>query len=146
MPDLRQAKPASPPRTDSRRDLRRDQFINMTLRSLIVKKILQIGVLALGLTLGIVAATAAPQAYKLRVDGLSCPFCAYGIEKKLGAVKGVQRIEVDIASGTVVVIMAEGAILDEASANKAVKEAGFSLRGLEQAPAAPQSTSGGQTK
>ena len=105
-----------------------------------MKRTLQIVVLAIGLTLGMVPAMAAPQAYKLRVDGLSCPFCAYGIEKKLGAVKGVQRIEVDIASGTVAVTMAEGATLDEAAARKAVDEAGFSLRSLEQAPAVPQST------
>lgn len=78
------------------------------------------------------AAFAAQLAYGLRVDGLSCPFCAYGIEKKLGAVKGVQRVEVDIASGTVTVTMAKGATLDEATAKKAVEEAGFSLRGLEE--------------
>lgn len=81
------------------------------------------------------SAQAAPQVYKLRVDGLACPFCAYGVEKKLNAVKGVQRIEVDIASGTVTVTMAEGASLDEAAAKKAVKDAGFTLRGFEPAPA-----------
>ena len=118
----------------------------MTIRNLIVKRIVQIAILAIGLTLGMAPAMAAPQAYKLRVDGLSCPFCAYGIEKKLGAVKGVQRIDVDIASGTVAVTMAEGATLDETTAKKAVKEAGFSLRSLEQVPAAPQSTPGGQAK
>ena len=96
----------------------------------------------IGITLGLVmmtAALAAQPAYRLRIDGLSCPFCAYGIEKKLGAIQGVQRTEVDIASGTVTVTMAEGATLDEAVAKKAVKEAGFSLRSLEQAQTAPQS-------
>ena len=85
------------------------------------------------------AALAGQLSYKLRVDGLACPFCAYGIEKKLGAVKGVQRTEVDIASGTVTVTMIEGATLDEAVAKKAVKEAGFSLRSIEQVQTAPQS-------
>ncbi|MBI2311453.1 MAG: heavy-metal-associated domain-containing protein [Betaproteobacteria bacterium] len=92
------------------------------------------------------AALAAQQAYKLRVDGLACPFCAYGIEKKLGAVKGVERIEVDIGAGTVTVTMAEGATLDEAAAGKAVKEAGFSLRSFERVQAAPPSAPGGQAK
>lgn len=79
------------------------------------------------------AALAASQAYRLHVDGLACPFCAYGIEKKLGAVKGVEKVETDIKSGTVIVIMKEGAVLEEKSAAKAVKDAGFTLRGFERA-------------
>lgn len=81
---------------------------------------------------------AAPQAYKLRVDGLACPFCAYGVEKKLNAIKGVQGVGVDIASGTVTVTMAEGASLDEATAKQAVKDAGFTLRKFEPAQPATQ--------
>ena len=34
------------------------------------------------------AAMAASPAYRLLVDGLACPFCAYGIEKKLSAIEG----------------------------------------------------------
>ena len=70
--------------------------------------------------------------YELGVDGLGCPFCAYGIEKKLSSVEGVESLEVDIKKGLVVVRMAEGATLDEATANQAVEEAGFSLRSFEQ--------------
>jgi len=91
-------------------------------------------VLALAFTLMAPTAFAAQQSYKLRVDGLACPFCAYGVEKQINAIKGVRRIEVDIASGTVLVTMAEGASLDEAAARKAVKAAGFSLRGFEAEP------------
>ncbi len=109
------------------------------------KVLLKATVAAMSLVLA-ATALAAQAAYKLRVDGLACPFCAYGIEKKLGAVKGVERIEVDIASGTVNVTMAEGATLDEAAAKKAVKEAGFSLRGFEPVPVAPQGTHAGQAK
>lgn len=87
------------------------------------------------LTLMSMHAFAAQQTYRLRVDGLACPFCAYGLEKKLNAVKGVEHLEVDVASGLVKVSMTEGATLDEAAAKKAVKEAGFTLRGFEQAPA-----------
>ena len=95
-------------------------------------------VLVLGWVLISASAFAAQQAYKLRVDGLSCPFCAYGIEKKLNAIKGVQGVGVDIASGTVSVTMAEGASLDEAMAKQAVKDAGFSLRKFEPAQPATQ--------
>ncbi len=30
------------------------------------------------------------------VDGLACPFCAYGVEKKLKRVEGVKSIDVRI--------------------------------------------------
>lgn len=93
-----------------------------------------------------VALAAQTTAYKLRVDGLSCPFCAYGIEKKLGKVKGVQRVAVDIASGSVTVMMIDGMTLDEQDAERAVKEAGFILRSLEAVQPAPHNTSEEPTK
>ncbi|MDZ4142550.1 MAG: heavy-metal-associated domain-containing protein [Methylotenera sp.] len=95
--------------------------------------------IALSLILLATSALAAPVSYQLRVDGLSCPFCAYGIEKKLGALEGVQGIETNIKDGIVIVTMKDGVTLDEASAKKAVKEAGFSMRSFKQAPSATQS-------
>jgi len=85
-------------------------------------------------SLGLVATTvlAAPATYRLHVDGLACPFCAYGIEKKLCEVKGVQSIETEIKDGTVIVTMKDGAMLDKATAGQAVKDAGFTLNGFEQ--------------
>ena len=89
----------------------------------------------LGTLLGIVmlsiplAVSAAPQVYQLTVDGLACPFCAYGIEKQLSALEGVESIEVEIDEGLVVVTMTEGATLDRADMDQAVMDAGFTLRG-----------------
>lgn len=93
--------------------------------------------IVLGLILVTTSVLAAPATYQLRVDGLSCPFCAYGIEKKLGALEGVQSIKTNIKDGVVIVIMKDGATLNEATAKKAVKEAGFSLRKLEPVQSAP---------
>lgn len=90
-------------------------------------------VLALVLTLMSASALAA-QAYKLRVDGLACPFCAYGVEKQLKAVKGVEKVDVDIKTGNVIVTVADGAAFDEPTAKKAVTDAGFTLRGFEKTP------------
>ena len=73
----------------------------------------------------------AGEAYKLYVDGLACPFCAYGVEKKVGGLEGVEKIDIDIDEGVVAVTMAEGATLDEVAAKRAVDEAGFSLRAFE---------------
>jgi mercuric ion binding protein len=80
------------------------------------------------------AVLAAGPSYRLEVAGLACPFCAYGVEKKLNALDGVERVETNIKDGTVIVTMKEGATLDEETAKQAVKDAGFTLDGFEQAP------------
>ena len=85
---------------------------------------------------GAVAAQGARPIYTLQADGVACPFCAYGIEKQLGAIEGVEAVETDIKSGTVIVTMQDGATLDETTARKAVEAAGFTLRAFERAETA----------
>ncbi len=86
------------------------------------------GALMLVLWGATVLAQDARSTYTLWVDGLACPFCAYGVEKQLGAVPGVERVETDIRSGTLTVFVEGDRTLDEASARKAVEAAGFTLR------------------
>ncbi len=69
--------------------------------------------------------------YALGIDGMSCPFCAYGVEKRLSAVPGVTKLDTDIVAGQVIVTMARGAVLDEDTARRAVAEAGFDLRSFQ---------------
>ena len=88
----------------------------------------------MGLALMLFAATAAladSHVYKLYVDGLACPFCAYGVEKKVGGLDGVEKVEIEIEEGVVTVTLADGATLDEATAKQAIDQAGFSLRKFE---------------
>ena len=81
----------------------------------------------------------AGEVYRLTIDGLACPFCAYGVEKKLGAVEGVEDLDIDINGGVIWVTMAEETALDEATAKQAVDDAGFTLRHFERARSeAPQ--------
>lgn len=81
------------------------------------------------------AALAAGPSYQIEVAGLSCPFCAYGIEKKLTAIVGVERVETNIRAGTVTVTMKDGTRLDRATAERAVKAAGFTLKEIRPLPA-----------
>ena len=83
---------------------------------------------ALMLSLALAPAFAASMVYSLQVDGLGCPFCAYGIEKNLADIEGVERVEVDIRKGVVLVTMDESKTLSEALAKEKVKDAGFTLR------------------
>lgn len=92
-----------------------------------MKRFLLIPLLAVVLS---TAAFAGGNQYALGVDGLACPFCAYGIEKKLSAIEGVENIETDVKSSQVVVTLADGKTLSEEVARQAVKDAGFTLRSL----------------
>lgn len=38
---------------------------------------------------------------KIEVKGLACPYCAYGLEKDLKKVKGIDYIEIDLKEGLV---------------------------------------------
>lgn len=69
--------------------------------------------------------------YSMRVDGLACPYCAYGIEKKLHQLEGVEAIEIDLDAGLVRVTVAEGTTLDEAQMKRLFDEAGFTFRSME---------------
>ena len=96
-------------------------------------KFLQATALILGLVLMPAAGMADSHVYRLYVDGLACPFCAYGVEKKVTGLAGVEKVEIDIGAGLVAVTMAEGASLTEDAARQAVDEAGFTLREFEPA-------------
>ncbi len=95
-------------------------------------RVLRATAFALSVFLSPVIAFAAPAQYQLRVDGLACPFCAYGIEKELKRTDGVESIRIDINAGTVTVTMAEGATMTETQASRIVEDAGFTLGGFEE--------------
>ena len=76
------------------------------------------------------AVQAAGTEYRMRVDGLACPYCAYGIEKKLKAIKGVGKIDVDLNAGLVIVDVAEGVALTEPQMKTLFKDAGFTYRSM----------------
>ncbi|MDE2154283.1 MAG: heavy-metal-associated domain-containing protein [Xanthomonadaceae bacterium] len=90
------------------------------------------------------AATSAPtaqqawpaDAYVVRVDGLACPFCAYGIEKQFSHMPGVTSTDVNLASGVVVVHVKPGTRFDQARIDKTVQQAGFRLKAIVSQPAA----------
>lgn len=80
------------------------------------------------------AAFAAGTQYVMRVDGLACPYCAYGIEKKLKAIEGVETIDVDLDKGLVTVNVGEGVELTEPQMVQLFKDAGFTYRSMTKQP------------
>lgn len=71
--------------------------------------------------------------YHVGVDGLACPFCAYGIEKQVQKLDGVAQVDTSIKQGRLVVTMEDGKILDQAQVDQAVEKAGFNLRSFDRA-------------
>lgn len=59
------------------------------------------------------------------VDGMACPFCAYGVEKKLKKVDGVGSISVDLESGKALLTAAEGTSIDVSGVPGAIRKSGF---------------------
>jgi mercuric ion binding protein len=84
----------------------------------------------LALSFWLVANIAYADTYTLRVDGLACPFCSYGIEKQLRKLSGVKAVTTNIKTGTIRVRTETGKKLTKAELRAAVKRSGFTLRGL----------------
>jgi len=95
-------------------------------------KNLYVSILTLLALLLPIGAYAGSLVYSLQVDGLACPFCAYGIEKKLSSIEGMEDIKVNIETGQVIVTMEDGSTLTETLAGEKVEQAGFTLRSFTQ--------------
>ncbi len=67
----------------------------------------------------------------LHVDGLSCPFCALGLEKKLNKVDSVLTTTVHLKKAVTDLTLKPNALLNLTSIRKAVKEAGFTLKNID---------------
>ncbi len=65
---------------------------------------------------------------KVEVDGLSCPFCAYGLEKKLKKMDGVKIIEIDVENAFAQLTLAPGKTVTKAIIRQKVDDAGFTAR------------------
>lgn len=68
--------------------------------------------------------------YELQVDGLACPFCAYGVEKKIKALNGVNKdsVAIKLNEGMVIFEAGTGVLLTEQSLKTLINDAGFTLR------------------
>lgn len=65
------------------------------------------------------------QVVEIGVAGMSCEFCAYGVEKKLKGVSGVQQAKVSLDEGKARIVMAPGQAADLTTLRKAIEAAGF---------------------
>ena len=65
---------------------------------------------------------------KIEVDGLACPFCAYGLEKKLKKIEGVKNLNIELQQGQATFSVPMSKIPTKESLIKIVSDAGFKAR------------------
>lgn len=65
------------------------------------------------------------QVMEISVTGMTCPFCAYGIEKNLKKLTDVKQAEVNLEKNKARIIMEPGTSPDEAKIREAITNAGF---------------------
>ncbi len=73
------------------------------------------------------AAQAQTIEYSIRVDGLACPYCAYGIEKKLNQIDGITFINMDLEKG-IVTVKAQDTKLEDEQLKQLFQDSGFTYR------------------
>jgi len=64
----------------------------------------------------------------IRVDGLACPFCAYGIQKKLEALDATAEVDIRLNEGLVLLSLKPEQNVTDEVLTKTVKDAGFVVR------------------
>ena len=83
------------------------------------------------------AGQSGPQRIELVVTGLTCPFCAYGIEKRLRRLEGLDSLAIDFRTGRVILHVRDGSVASDERLRQLVREAGFAPRQITRAPLSP---------
>ncbi len=68
-----------------------------------------------------------PREIQLTILGMSCPFCAYGVQQKLKKLDGVAELEVVLETGIATLKLEDDADLSNDLLKKTVIEAGFEV-------------------
>ena len=68
---------------------------------------------------------------KVEVKGLACPFCAYGLEKKLKDLDGVESIKIDVEEGLAYLTVHKSKKPLKKTLEEIVTDAGFTLSSID---------------
>mgnify|MGYP006450350167 FL=1 len=66
----------------------------------------------------------------IKVEGLYCPFCSYGLEKQVKKIDGFKSVQINIKDGTAEIEFKPGMEISEKAILTAVEDAGFDLDGV----------------
>ena len=65
---------------------------------------------------------------EMEVHGMACSFCAYGLEKKIKKLDGVESITIDVQTGKANVQTKEGTEIAPETLEKIAKDSGLELK------------------
>lgn len=82
----------------------------------------------LALLFGFQTAFSQKDKFTVKVDGLGCPFCAYGLEKKFKDVDGIAKIAIDIETGVLTYETPAEQAMTLAQVEERVQAAGYTLK------------------
>lgn len=86
--------------------------------------------ISLLLILSGITASAQNDQFVLRVEGLGCVFCAYGLDDKLQTIEGISDLQIDIETGKVSFAVPVATALTLAGAEEKVVESGYTPRAV----------------
>ena len=95
-----------------------------------MKKILLLSLLMLGSPVSAIAASD----YVIKIDGMTCKFCAHNVKKRLKKLGGVQAVSVDQDKGLATVTVKPGTQLKNDVLKATISEAGYNYRGIQSKP------------
>ncbi len=68
---------------------------------------------------------------KMEIHGLACPYCAFGMEKELKRISGVENVEIHLEEGLVYMSLPASQMPSEEDLGKIVTDAGFTLKQID---------------
>ena len=68
---------------------------------------------------------------KIEIKGLACPYCAFGMEKELKKVSGVENVEIELKTGMAYISTPIDQKPTKEELQKIVKDAGFTVGEIE---------------
>lgn len=79
-------------------------------------------------TTGIAIGKEASQDVEIKVQGLACPFCAYGVEKRLKKLEAVESVDISLRTGDVRVKLKSEKNVTEEELRQAIQKGGFTAK------------------
>ncbi|PHS64035.1 MAG: hypothetical protein COB12_08605 [Flavobacterium sp.] len=68
---------------------------------------------------------------KIEIKGMACPYCAYGMEKELKNISGVENVEIELKEGLAFISTPIKQKPSKESLEKIIEDAGFTVGKIE---------------
>lgn len=73
----------------------------------------------------------ASEQYVLKIDGMTCKYCAHNVKKTLQKLDGVESVKVDQDKGLASLQVKPGTQLSDDKLRKIIADTGFNYRGMQ---------------